>query len=57
MFLNLYEELLEIKSGKSKTSPSVFKTRVNKKVKISFMPWMIEKANELAENKSKTKAS
>ena len=48
MFLKLYEELLKIKSGKSRIPPSVFRSRVMKKSRISYMPWMMEKANELA---------
>ncbi len=49
MFLELYEELLRIKSGKSKTSIPEIRERVNEKTKISYMPWIIEKVNELDE--------
>jgi hypothetical protein len=46
-YIKLYEELIKIKSGKSKKEPAVVKAKIEKETYNVLKPWLIEKAEEL----------
>ena len=53
-YIKLYEDLIKIKSGKSKKEPLFIKKEIEKKAHPSFKQWLSEKANELIEENVET---
>jgi hypothetical protein len=47
-FLKYYFELLKIKSGQSKETPSFIKSKIEKENKLVFKKWLLEKSQELS---------